>query len=332
MFLSVTSFGQNAMTITGKVTDSGGAALTGTNVIVLGTSTGVQTDLNGNYSITVQNPATAMLEFSFIGYAKQQVTVGNQSVVNVILQEEYIGLNELVVVGYGTVRKKDLTGSVSSIKSAEITKTATNNALQSMQGKIAGLDITKSSGESGSGITIALRGNRSINASNTPLFLVDGIEYGSTLDLNASDIQSIEVLKDASSTAIYGTRGANGVVIITTKKGAAAGKTKVSLNSYLSFNSPTNLPRIMSVQQDYLLIAERQRYNAEKGTAAWGTTSLSSYTPEAVLSNVVSAPYEKSVYQLYKEGGVNWFDLILQNSLTRSHCQEVTRKHPLLFR
>jgi TonB-dependent SusC/RagA subfamily outer membrane receptor len=224
MFLSVTSFGQNAMTITGKVTDSGGAALTGTNVIVLGTSTGVQTDLNGNYSITVQNPATAMLEFSFIGYAKQQVTVGNQSVVNVILQEEYIGLNELVVVGYGTVRKKDLTGSVSSIKSAEITKTATNNALQSMQGKIAGLDITKSSGESGSGITIALRGNRSINASNTPLFLVDGIEYGSTLDLNASDIQSIEVLKDASSTAIYGTRGANGVVIITTKKGAAAGK------------------------------------------------------------------------------------------------------------
>jgi TonB-linked SusC/RagA family outer membrane protein len=319
MFLSVTSFGQNAMTITGKVTDSGGAALTGTNVIVLGTSTGVQTDLNGNYSITVQNPATAMLEFSFIGYAKQQVTVGNQSVVNVILQEEYIGLNELVVVGYGTVRKKDLTGSVSSIKSAEITKTATNNALQSMQGKIAGLDITKSSGESGSGITIALRGNRSINASNTPLFLVDGIEYGSTLDLNASDIQSIEVLKDASSTAIYGTRGANGVVIITTKKGAAAGKTKVSLNSYLSFNSPTNLPRIMSVQQDYLLIAERQRYNAEKGTAAWGTTSLSSYTPEAVLSNVVSAPYEKSVYQLYKEGGVNWFDLILQNSLTNNH-------------
>ncbi len=319
IFLSATSFGQNARIITGKVTDSGGAALPGTNVIVLGTSTGVQADLNGSYSITVQDPATAVLEFSFIGYAKQQITVGNQSVINAVLQEEYIGLNELVVVGYGTVRKKDLTGSVSSIKSAEITKTATNNALQSMQGKIAGLDITKSSGETGSGITIALRGNRSINASNTPLFLVDGIEYGSTLDLNASDIQSIEVLKDASSTAIYGTRGANGVVIITTKKGSAAGKTKISLNSYLSFNSPTNLPKIMSVQQDYLLIAERQRYNAEKGTAAWGTTSLSSYTPEAVLSNVVSAPYEKSVYQLYREGGVNWFDMILQNSLTNNH-------------
>lgn len=320
MFFSVTSFGQNARTITGKVTDSGGAALPGTNVIVQGTSTGVQTDINGNYSITVQNPATAVLEFSFIGYTKQQVAVGNQSTLNVILQEEYVGLNELVVVGYGTVKKKDLTGSVSSIKSAEITKTATNNALQSMQGKIAGLDITKSSGESGSGITIALRGNRSINASNTPLFLVDGIEYGSTLDLNASDIQSIEVLKDASSTAIYGTRGANGVVIITTKKGtAAAGKTRVSINSYLSFNSPTNLPKIMSVEQDYRLIAERQRYNDEKGTSAWGTTNLSDYSPSTVLSNVVSAPYEKSVYQLYQEGGVNWFDLILQNSLTNNH-------------
>ena len=319
MFLSAASFGQNARTITGKVTDSGGAPLPGTNVRVIGTTTGVQTDLNGNFTLTVQNPSTAVLEFSFIGYAEQKVTVGSQTAINVTLQEEYIGLNELVVVGYGTVKKKDLTGSVSSIKSAEITKTATNNALQSMQGKIAGLDITKSSGGSGSGISIALRGNRSINASNTPLFLVDGIEYGSTLDLNSSDIQSIEVLKDASSTAIYGTRGANGVVIITTKKGAASGKTKVSLNSYLSFNSPTNLPKIMSVQQDYLLIAERQRYNAEKGTAAWGTTSLSTYTPETVLSNVVSAPYEKSVYQLYQEGGVDWFDLILQNSLTNNH-------------
>ena len=323
MILPLASFAQNTRTISGKVTDSNGMALPGTNVVVVGTSTGVQADSNGNYQITVENPESALLEFSFIGYAKQQIPVGTRSTINVVLQEEYIGLNELVVVGYGTVKKKDLTGSVSSIKSAEITKTATNNALQSMQGKIAGLDITKTSGESGSGINISLRGNRSINASNTPLFLVDGIEYGSTLDLNASDIQSIEVLKDASSTAIYGTRGANGVVIITTKRGLtggmAGGKSKVTVNSYLSINSPTNLPKIMSVEQDYLLIAERQRYNTEKGTAAWGSTSLSNYTPEIVLSNIISAPYEKSVYQLYQEGGVNWFDLILQNGLTHNH-------------
>lgn len=316
-FISVTSFGQIARTVTGKVTDPGGGALPGANVIIQGTTTGVQTDQNGNYTITVQDPSNVVLEFSFIGYTKQQVPIGNQTTINVTLQEEYIGLNELVVVGYGTVKKKDLTGSVSSIKSSEIVKTATNNALQSMQGRIAGLDITKSSGESGSGINITLRGNRSINASNTPLFLVDGIEYGSTLDLNASDIQSIEVLKDASSTAIYGTKGANGVVIITTKKGpSTAAKAKVSLNSYVSFNDPTNLPKIMSVEQDYLLIAERQRYNAEKGTAAWGSTNLNDYPPETVLSQVISPPYEKSVYQLYQEGGVDWYDMILQNSIT----------------
>ncbi|MGB8490509.1 MAG: TonB-dependent receptor [Bacteroidales bacterium] len=325
MCFSLASSGQNARTITGKVTDPSGGGLPGTNVVVVGTVQGVQTDINGNYSISIQDPASAVLEFSYIGYSSKQVTVGSQSVINVVLTEEYVGLNELVVVGYGTVRKRDLTGSVSSVKTTEITKTATNNALQSIQGKVAGLDVTKSSGESGSDVNITLRGNRSINASNAPLFLVDGIQYGSTIDLNASDIQSIDVLKDASSTAIYGTRGANGVVIITTKKGGAAeGKSRVSVNSYVSFNSPTDLPKIMSVQQDYLLIAERQRYNVEKGTASWGSTSLSDYTPEIVLSDIVSAPYEKSVYQLYKEGGVNWFDLILQNSLTNNHEVSVT--------
>lgn len=318
---SVTASGQNARTVKGKVTDSKGIALPGTNVVVTGTTTGTATDAEGNFTLTVENPATAMLEFSFIGYAKLQVQVGSRSTVDAVLQEEYIGLNELVVVGYGTVRKKDLTGSVASIKTNEIVKTATNNALQSMQGKIAGLDITKSSGEAGASVDIQLRGNRSVNASNNPLFLVDGIEYGSTLDINSSDIASIEVLKDASSTAIYGTRGANGVIIITTKKGgpgSGTGKTKVAINSYLSFNSPTNLPKIMSVEQDYRLIAERQRYAAERPTSAWGTTSLSNYTPDVVLSNVVSAPFEKSVYQLYQEGGVNWFDMIMRNSVTQN--------------
>lgn len=315
-------YGQEARTVTGKVTDSNGVPLPGTNVLLTGTTTGVQADMNGNYQIRIEDPATAVLEFSFIGYAKQQVTVGSQSTINIILSEEYVGLNELVVVGYGTVKKKDLTGSVASIKPAEITKTASNNALQSMQGKISGLDITKNSGESGSGIEISLRGTRSVNASNSPLFLVDGIEYGSTLDINASDIASIEILKDASSTAIYGTRGANGVIIVTTKKGLTGTdgvKSKVTINSYLSFNSPTNLPKLMSVEQDYLLMAERQRYNAESGTSAWGTTSLSSYPPATVLSQIVSAPYEKSIYQIYQEGGVNWFDMILQNSVTHNH-------------
>lgn len=197
MFLSSVTFAQNARTVSGKVTDKNGNALPGTNVVVQGTSTGVQADINGSYQIIVNNPANAVIEFSFIGYVVQRVPLGNQTNINVELEEEAIGLEEIIVIGYGTVKKRDLTGSVATIKSAEITKTATNNALQSMQGKIAGLDVTKSSGESGSGINVSLRGNRSINASNAPLFLVDGIEYGSTLDINSSDIASIEVLKDA---------------------------------------------------------------------------------------------------------------------------------------
>ena len=323
MFLSAVTFAQNAKTVTGTVTDKNGQALPGTNVVVQGTTTGVQTDMNGNFQISVDNPANAVLEFSFIGYTLQRIALGNQTVLNVILADDAVGLNEVVVIGYGTVKKKDLTGSVASIKTDEITKTATNNALQSMQGKIAGLDITRESGETGSNVNISLRGVRSVNASNSPLFLVDGIEYGSTLDINSSDIASIEVLKDASSTAIYGTRGANGVVIITTKRGLAgdksAGKSKITVNSYLSFNSPTNLPKIMTVEQDYRLLAERQRYAAEKPTSAWGTTDIANYGPDVVLSQVVSAPFEKSVYQLYQEGGVNWFNMIMRNSVSQNH-------------
>jgi TonB-dependent starch-binding outer membrane protein SusC len=322
LLLSFAVYGQNFRTVTGKVTDSNGTALPGTNVVVVGTTTGEISDGSGNYSIRVENPATAILEFSFIGFAKIQVPVGDRAAINVTLQEESIGLNELIVVGYGTVKKKDLTGAVASVKSDEIVKTATNNALQSMQGKVSGLDVTKASGESGSAVNVNLRGNRSVNASNSPLFLVDGIEYGSTLDINSSDIASIEILKDASSTAIYGTRGANGVIIITTKRGQMGtdgAKSKVSLNSYLSFNSPTNLPKLMSAEQDYLLIAERQRYNAEKGTSAWGTTNLANYPASTVLSNVVSPPYEKSVYQLYQEGGVDWFGMMLHNSVTQNY-------------
>lgn len=328
LLLSYTTiYGQAARIITGKVTDQNGDPLPGANVVVAGTTTATQTDQNGNYQLTVENPASAVLEFTFVGYGKQQIPVGNKTTINVVLKEEAIGLNELVVVGYGTVRKRDLTGSVASIKTNEIVKTASNNALQSIQGKISGADVTKNSGESGSGISINLRGNRSINASNAPLFLVDGIEYGSTLDINASDILSIEVLKDASSTAIYGTRGANGVIIITTKKGMTAGeasRSKVSVNSYLSFNSPTNLPKLMSVEQDYRLMAERQRYNKEKADSSWGSTKLSDYPPNVVLSNVVSPPYEKSVYQLYQEGGVDWFDMILRNSMTQNYELSLT--------
>lgn len=309
-----------AQKVTGVVVDDTNTPMPGVNVVVKGTTNGVITNNDGTYSITPGDILKDVLSFSFVGFETKEVKINGQKVINIQLKSGSLEIDEVVAIGYGFVKKRDLTGSVSSIKSSEIVKTASSNALQSMQGKIAGLDITKSSGESGSGINISLRGNRSVNASNTPLFLVDGIEYGSTLDINSSDIESIEILKDASSTAIYGTRGANGVVIITTKRGDKSGaKTKVSLNSYVSLNSPTNLPKLMDVQQEYLFLAERRRYAAEKLTGNWGSTSLNDYPASSVLSNTVNAPYEKSVYDIYNEGGVNWFDLILRNSLTQNH-------------
>ncbi|MFN2314021.1 MAG: SusC/RagA family TonB-linked outer membrane protein, partial [Bacteroidales bacterium] len=307
-------------TIQGTVTGATGERLSGVTVSVPGTTTGTLTDAVGVYSITVPPEANTIL-FSFIGLAPVTETIGNRTIINVIMQESTLDLDEIVVVGYGTVKKRDLTGSVASVRSDEIVKTASSNALQSIQGKVAGLDITRESGETGSDINMTLRGVRSINASNAPLFLVDGIEYGSTLDINPSDIASIEVLKDASSTAIYGTRGANGVIIITTKRGdaAAGGKSTVSLNSWVSLNSPTNLPRLMDVEKDYLFMAERLRYSAENVADTWGETSLSSYPPSVVLSDVLTSPWEKTVLDLYNEGGVDWFDLIMQNSVTQNY-------------
>ena len=202
--LSAATFGQNARTITGKVTDSGGTALPGTNVIVLGTKTGVQTDINGNYTIIVQNPASDILEFSFIGYTKLQVSVGNRSSVDAVLAEEYTGIDEIVVIGYGTQKKSDVTGSVVSVSNEEITARPVNNVFQALQGKAAGVDITTSlrPGTLGS---ISIRGARSLTASNSPLYVVDGIPILSNSGietLNEQDIESIEILKDASATAI----------------------------------------------------------------------------------------------------------------------------------
>ena len=211
-------------TVTGTVKDAAGEPMIGVSVVVNGTSTGSVTDINGNF--TIQNVANnASLKISYIGYQTQTVKVGNQSSFNIVLKEDANSLDELVVIGYGVVKKRDLTGSVSSLKSSDIENVAAADPMQAMQAKIPGLDITQSDGQAGGALTMNLRGTRSINADNTPLILVDGVEYGSNIDLNSSDIESMEVLKDASSTAIYGTKGANGVIIITTKRGKA-GKTK----------------------------------------------------------------------------------------------------------
>ncbi|MEA5403824.1 TonB-dependent receptor [Arcicella sp. DC2W] len=235
-------------TVSGKVIDEKGQGLPGVNIVLKGTNRGVNSDANGNFKIAVPDEK-AILVFSFVGYTNKEVLVGNQKTINISLQVDDKTLNEVVVVGYGTVQKKDLTGSVSVLKSADIVATPTSNALESLQGKIAGLDLTRNDGQAGSSLSFTLRGNRSLSASNSPLILVDGVPYSaSALEINPSDIKTMVVLKDASSTAIYGTRGANGVILITTNSGAS-GKTRISFSSYYGVQDNAGLGAIQNGEE-----------------------------------------------------------------------------------
>ncbi len=252
-------------TITGTITDEQGVPLPGVNILVQGTSTGTQTDFDGNYSI--EAAPGQVLVFTYIGLKKEERTVGNSDTISLQMSEDAEALDEVVVIGYGTVKKSDLTGSVASVKERDLTSIPVTNALETMQGKVPGVDLTKSSGQAGAGLNFSIRGNRSLNADNGPLVVVDGMIYSSTLDVNPNDIASVEVLKDASATAIYGTLGANGVVLITTKKGRS-GKSKVSVNSYYSLQTLGGYADIMSGPEWVQLRRESRRTVGEWSSPA----------------------------------------------------------------
>ncbi len=206
--------------VTGIITDRSGLPLPGVNVRATGTAVGVISGIDGRYSIDVPADAKS-LTFSFVGMETSEIVIGNQTQIDISMTESSIGLEEVVVVGYGTQRKSDITGSVVSVSNEQITERPVTNIFQALQGKAAGVDITTSlrPGTLGS---ISIRGARSLTASNSPLYVVDGIPILSNSGietLNEQDIESIEILKDASATAIYGSRGANGVVLVTTKRG-----------------------------------------------------------------------------------------------------------------
>ena len=216
--------------ITGTVLDAKGEPVIGANVLVKGTTNGTITDMDGKFMLNVSN---GILEVSFIGYQTQQIQIGRKSSFSITLKEDSELLNEVVVVGYGVMKKSDLTGSVGTVKAKDIQKMPVASVDQALQGRVSGMQITSVSGAPGAGTTIRIRGGNSINAGNEPLYVIDGIIGGGDLSsINPSDIASIEVLKDASSTAIYGSRGANGVVLITTKRGDGAKGTKLSYSGY----------------------------------------------------------------------------------------------------
>ena len=195
-------------TVSGKVTDSSGGSLPGVSVVVKGSTTGTITDADGKYSLS-KVPENTTLQFSFVGMKSQEIAVGNKTIINVTLAEETIGIDEVVAIGYGTMKKSDLTGSIASVKSENITDLPSNNITQALQGRIAGVQIQQNSGAPGANMQVRIRGTNSIQGSNEPLWIIDGFPGNQNM-LNPSDIESLEVLKDASSTAIYGSRGANG--------------------------------------------------------------------------------------------------------------------------
>lgn len=211
--------GQNISKVTGRVTNTSGEPIPGATVIIQGTTIGTVTDNDGNYTLT-DVPADAVLVFSFVGAKAQQVQVNGQSLINVSLEEETIGLEEVVAIGYGTVKKRELTGSVASVKAEDFNVIPSSDAMELIQGKVAGLTITRTNGgDPTEGLEIRLRGSSSISADQEPLVVVDGIPGGNLSAIAPEDIESIDILKDGSAAAIYGTRGTNGVILITTKTG-----------------------------------------------------------------------------------------------------------------
>ena len=256
LFLASTSVFAQKLTITGTVTDENGNSLPGSTVQVKGTTLGTTTDYNGKYSLDISS-RDATLVFSFVGYTTKEIPVQNQNVINVTLVPDILGLDEVIVVGYGTQKRSDITGTVASLSKERLEMAPNLNIAQAIQGSIPGVMVSTNSGGTNPDQTIMVRGRNSILADNDPLIVVDGIPYeGNLSDINPNDVESIEVLKDASAAAIYGSRGANGVVLVSTKQGKA-GKVNIAYEGKYSIQKITK-------KADYLTGPEYYTYKMER--------------------------------------------------------------------
>ncbi|MBV6645454.1 MAG: TonB-dependent receptor [Cyclobacteriaceae bacterium] len=237
--------------ISGKITDEDGGALPGATVQVVGTNVGTVTDVDGNFRISAPEDATR-LSVSFVGYVTREVSIEGRSQVDVSLSLDIQALNEVVVVGYGTQKKRDITGAVGSVEDYRLQNVPNTNFAQALQGSVSGVYITNNSaGAEGGNVSLRIRGQNSILANNSPLIVLDGIPFsGDISQINQNDIESIEVLKDVSSSAIYGTRGANGVILITTKKGTL-GKPTITYSGYIGIQEAVNVPEVMNGEEFY---------------------------------------------------------------------------------
>ncbi|RAV27636.1 SusC/RagA family TonB-linked outer membrane protein [Sinomicrobium soli] len=245
--------------ISGTVRDTTGLPLAGASVAEKGTDNGAQTDMDGAFTLEVSD-ADAVLEVSFIGFVAREIPVDGQEEITVTLEQDVTGLDEVVVIGYGNVKKSDLTGAVSQVSAEEVSAFPTTSVMQSLQGRAPGVQVSQSTGAPGAAVSVRIRGSNSIQGNNDPLYVIDGFPYsGAPTNINNADIESIEVLKDASATAIYGSRGANGVVMITTKKGRE-GATRVELETSYSMQWQTSKLDLLN-GREYALLMNLQAQN-----------------------------------------------------------------------
>lgn len=311
-------------TVTGKIIDSAGEPVTGANVLVKGTTNGTISDINGNFTLQgVPNDATVVI--SFMGYQTQELPVTGRTRLEVTMTEDSETLEEVVVVGYGVQRKTDVTGAMARVGEAELRAMPVKNALEGMQGKAAGVDITNSQrpGEVG---TINIRGVRSINAGQGPLYVVDGmvIQNGGIENINPADIESIDILKDASATAIYGSRGANGVVLVTTKKGKE-GKITLNYSGTVTIDVLSDVTEMMSAAE-WLEYARLAKYNMGSYPSATPTyeADLSAFGSVAASWANIERAWEGGTYDPAKVGSYDWAADGKQTGITHEHTLSVS--------
>ncbi|MFN7280331.1 MAG: TonB-dependent receptor plug domain-containing protein, partial [bacterium] len=247
--ISLASWAQTRK-LSGTVLSESGSALAGASISIKGGTGGTVTDNDGKFSLNIPATGKVVITINSIGFAAQEITVGDKTDISVKMVSESTKMEDVVVVGYGSVRKKDLTGAVGSLAPRDIVRTNPSNVTQALQGQVTGVVVTKTSNKPGQGFQIDIRGQNTITGATEPLVVIDGVIGARLRDINPQDIQSIDILKDASSTAIYGARGANGVIIITSKKGVA-GKPKVTFDTYMGQKRPAHLPRLMNAQEFY---------------------------------------------------------------------------------
>lgn len=287
---------QQQKSVSGKVIDTSNAPLPGVSVVIKGTTSGTITDSNGNYSLS-NVPTDATLVFSFVGMRKQEIAVGEKANINVVLEEDAIGLDEIVAVGYGVQKKKLVTGSTVQVKGEDLTKLSTVSALGALQSQTPGVNIIQSNGQPGEGYKVTVRGLGTIGNSS-PLYVIDGVAGGDINVLNPSDIESVDVLKDAASAAIYGARAANGVILVTTKQGKQ-GKTTVSYDNFFGSQYISKMPDLLNAKE-YMEIQD-MRYVNDGNTSGYDWAGT---LPAALYNSIIDGTWTGTnwINEAYKKG------------------------------